>query len=117
MATETHRRAFPNNDIPYISYGIPFPEACANHVKNTFHAVKVYIIASGTLAEKTDALSRLKDVLGPSVAGVRVGMKPHTYWSEVLVITEECRRCGADLLITLGAGSLTDAAKIVSLVR
>ncbi|KIW09423.1 hypothetical protein, variant [Verruconis gallopava] len=42
-------------------------------------------------------------------------MKPHTYWSEVLEIADECRACNADLIITLGAGSLTDAAKIVSL--
>jgi alcohol dehydrogenase class IV len=43
-------------------------------------------------------------------------MKPHTLWSEILEIVAEARSSKADLLLTLGAGSLTDAAKIVSLV-
>ena len=43
-------------------------------------------------------------------------MKPHTLWSEVLEVTQDALEKDADLLITLGAGSLTDAAKIVVLV-
>lgn len=50
------------------------------------------------------------------MTGLRVGMKSHTYWSEVLEITKDCKACDADLIIILRAGSLTDAAKIVSLV-
>lgn len=115
-APETYRRAFPDSDLPYISYGVPYPETCAYHVENTFKAERVYIIASKTLSTNTNALERLKDALGSKVAGVRIGMKPHTYWSEILSVTEDCRRSKADLMITLGAGSLTDAAKIVSLV-
>jgi len=42
-------------------------------------------------------------------------MIPHTLWSECLEVTEDCRKLNADLLVTLGAGSLTDAAKIVAL--
>jgi alcohol dehydrogenase class IV len=76
----------------------------------------VYIIASRTLSNNTDALQRLQDALDEKVAGVRVGMKSHTYWSEVLEVTRACRKCEADLIVTLGGGSLTDAAKIVSLV-
>jgi alcohol dehydrogenase class IV len=34
----------------------------------------------------------------------------------VLEVVEECRRVKADLLITIGGGSLTDAAKLVALV-
>ena len=37
-------------------------------------------------------------------------------WSEVLEVADECRRVNADLLITIGGGSLTDAAKLVALV-
>ena len=41
-------------------------------------------------------------------------MKPHTLWSEVLAIVHAARSAEADLLVTLGGGTLTDAAKIVS---
>lgn len=115
-APGTYHRAFPNADLPYISYGMPFLEICTYHVVNTFKVERVYIIASKTLSTSTNALKRLRDALGTKVAGVRIGMKSHTYWSEILDVTEACRRSKADLIITLGAGSLTDAAKIVSLV-
>lgn len=48
--------------------------------------------------------------------GVRVGMKSHTQWSEVVEIVRDARQTEADILVTLGAGSLTDGAKIVALV-
>jgi alcohol dehydrogenase class IV len=113
---ETFRPAFAGRDEPRLSYGIPFPQSAAHHVENTFKATKVYIICSGSLARNTDALDRLKKALGDKVVGVRIGMKSHTLWSEVLEIVNEARSAGADLLLTLGAGSLTDAAKIVSFV-
>jgi alcohol dehydrogenase class IV len=115
-SSETYRRAFPNEDIPYISHGLSFPESCKKHAEETFKASRIYIIASKTLSSNTDALTRLKKALNDRVVGVRIGMTPHTLWSECLEVTAECRKLNVDLLITLGAGSLTDAAKIVSLV-
>lgn len=113
---ETYKTAFPNEEIPHISYGLPFPEACKKHVETTYKASRIFIIASKTLCSNTDALSKLKEALGDRVVGVRIGMTPHTLWSECLEVTEQCRKLNVDLLITLGAGSLTDAAKIVALV-
>lgn len=113
---EVYRLAISNTERPHISYGLPFYEACAKHVSKTFNASRVYIIASRSLSMNTDALERLQDALGDKVVGVRKGMTPHTLWSECLEVTEEARRLDADILITLGAGSLTDAAKIVALV-
>jgi alcohol dehydrogenase class IV len=114
--SETYRRAFLDEDIPHISYGLPFPETCKKHAEETFKSTRIYVIASKTLSNNSDALTRLKEALGDRVVGVRVGMTPHTLWSECLEVTEECRELHVDLLVTLGAGSLTDAAKIVSLV-
>jgi alcohol dehydrogenase class IV len=117
LPSETYRRAFPNEDVPHVTHGRPFSETCKKHVEETFRASHVYIIASRTLSSNTDALDRLKYALDDRVVGVRIGMTPHTLWSECLQVTDECRKLDVDLLITLGAGSLTDAAKIVSLVR
>lgn len=113
---ETYRPAFSDRPKPHVSYGIPFPEACAKHAETTFNASRVYIISSASLAKNTDALQRLKKALGSKVAGVRIGMKPHTLFSEILEITAEAREAKADMLVTLGAGSLTDGAKIVAFV-
>ncbi|KAJ9268443.1 hypothetical protein DTO212C5_5405 [Paecilomyces variotii] len=43
-------------------------------------------------------------------------MKSHTLWSEVVEIVTDARAVNADLLVTLGAGSLTDGAKLVALL-
>jgi alcohol dehydrogenase class IV len=114
---ETVRPAFADRPRPLLSYGTPFPAGTAHHVVNTFGASKIYIICSGSLARNTDALDRLTAALGPEkVAGRRIGMQSHTLWSEVLEIVHDARRVEADLLLTLGAGSLTDGAKVVALV-
>ncbi|GAB7348125.1 hypothetical protein MBLNU459_g6142t1 [Dothideomycetes sp. NU459] len=113
---ETYRPAFPSGDPnPMISYGLPFAEACAKHVGDTFHASRVYVLASGSLARDTAHVGDLEAALAGRVVGVRRGMTPHTLWSEILAVTDEAREGRADLIVTLGAGSLTDAAKIVVL--
>lgn len=117
MPEETVRPAFAGRERPLLSYGIPFPAAAARHVTETFSASRVYVICSRSLARNTDALDRLTTALGPEkVVGRRIGMQSHTLWSEVLEIVEDARNVQADLLLTLGAGSLTDGAKIVALV-
>lgn len=114
---ETVRAAFADRPRPLLSYGIPFPAAAAHHVRETFQAARVYVICSGSLARNTDVLDRLRQALGPdTVVGVRVGMQSHTLWSEVLEIVHDVRRVEADLLITVGGGSLTDGAKVIALV-
>jgi hypothetical protein len=92
-SSETFRRAFPERETPKVSYGIPFPAAAAQHVEINFQC-----------------LTRLYYLLG------FIGMTPQTPWSEVLEITKDSRAANADLLITLGGGSLTDAAELVSFV-
>lgn len=102
---------------PWVSYGRPYYESCAKHVKDTFHASKVYIIASASLAKKTDKVEKLIQEIGAAnVVGLRKGITPHTPWSEILSIAGECRGVKADCVVTLGAGSVTDGAKLVVLV-
>ncbi|BCR97729.1 iron-containing alcohol dehydrogenase [Aspergillus luchuensis] len=114
--TETLRPAFADRPRPLLSYGIPFPTAAAHHITDLFHASKIYILCSASLAHNTDALDRLTRALGPDkIAGTRIGMQSHTLWSEVLEVVRDAQAAEADLLITLGGGSLTDAAKVVAL--
>jgi alcohol dehydrogenase class IV len=112
---ENYRPAFPNKPKPHISTGIPFPAACAHHITNTFKASKVYIIVSNSIS-KTENFTKLQDALGDKIVGVRKGIKPHTPWDDVLEIVKDIQKGGADIIITLGAGSLTDGAKVVSFV-
>ncbi|TVY14956.1 Dehydrogenase FUM7 [Lachnellula arida] len=109
MQTE---RVDPSKDFPFVSWGLPFPEACAKHMSDTLHVSKAYIIVSGSLSRNTDALQRLESALGDDrVAGVWRGMTPHTLYSELLTIAKDVKRSGADCIVTLGGGSLIDGAK------
>ncbi|KAH8668593.1 putative Fe-containing alcohol dehydrogenase [Xylariales sp. PMI_506] len=111
---ETLQPAFPGRERPLVSYGLPFTSALIQHIDDMFGASKVYLICSASLSRKTSHVSSLKSQLGSKIAGVRVGMKPHTLWGEVLEVVMDAKSCRADLLVTLGAGSLTDAAKLIS---
>ncbi|KIX98588.1 uncharacterized protein Z520_05889 [Fonsecaea multimorphosa CBS 102226] len=104
---------FEGQPTPVISYGLSYPEACRFHVETTFKSKRVYLLLSGSLVKNTDILDRLRAALGSKVIGTRVGMKPHTLWSEVLEVINDARSLEVDCIITIGAGSLTDAAKIV----
>ncbi|KAI1644790.1 putative Fe-containing alcohol dehydrogenase [Daldinia loculata] len=112
--TETFGPAFKDQERPLLSFGLPFVESLLKHADSTFHATKIYVICSRSLAGNTAYLDELKRRLGNKIAGVRIGMKPHSLWSEILEVVADTRKVDADLIVTLGAGSLTDAAKIVS---
>ncbi|ETS75507.1 hypothetical protein PFICI_12451 [Pestalotiopsis fici W106-1] len=109
------RPAFQGREKPLISYGLPFDQALAKHVESIFHASRVFLIVSKSLATNTSCLDAVRAALGEKLAGIRIGMKPHTQWTELVEIITASRSCNADLLVTLGAGSLTDAAKVISL--
>jgi len=114
--SETLCRAFPNREKPLISYGLPFPDALLRYLSNESRVAKVYVICSGSLAKNTSYLEALNQQLGDKIVGTRVGMRSHSFWSEILEVVEAVKRCGAEYIVTLGAGSLTDAAKVVSYV-
>ena len=102
---------------PYISRGLPYYNACAKHVRETFKASRVYIVASRSLAANTDSVEKLVGALSRDcVVGVRKGISPHSPISEILEITRECREKKIDCVITLGAGSITDGCKLVIFV-
>ncbi|KAF9890038.1 hypothetical protein FE257_006718 [Aspergillus nanangensis] len=115
FGTEVCRAAFDGGSTPWISFGLRYFEATRQHCQDAFCCLKVYIICSRSIAQNTDALDRLRSALGDRVAGVRIGINPHTPLSQVLEVVHDAEKREADCLVTLGAGSLTDTAKIVRL--
>jgi hypothetical protein len=107
---------FGSNVNPSVSSNVPFAAECVRHATEVLKANKILILASASLARETTALDELKQALGDRYTGVKVGITPHTLWSEVLDITGETKVLEVDLIVTIGGGSLTDAAKIVTLV-
>jgi maleylacetate reductase len=97
-----------------VIFGKPFAEALAPEV-DRLEARAVFILASGTLARETDTVERLRGMLGNRLAGVCAKIGAHTPRTDVVAAANAASEAGADLIVTLGGGSVTDAAKMVAL--
>ncbi|KAI0206052.1 Dehydroquinate synthase-like protein [Astrocystis sublimbata] len=96
-----------------VSYGLPFDKACKKHVDGFLSAHRVYIIASRSLSEQTQYLTRFEETLGEKHAGTWIGVKPHSPYDDLVEILHDIRVKKADCVVTLGGGSLADGAKLV----
>jgi maleylacetate reductase len=101
-------------EMENVVFGKPFAKTLAQEVDRV-DARAVYVLASGTLARTTDTIDCLRQVLGNRIAGVCAKIGAHTPRTDVVEAANEARRAGADLLVTVGGGSVTDAAKMVGL--
>ena len=63
----------------------------------------------------TGEVAKVRDALGSRYAGLYDAMPSHTPRDAVLDATRAARAAGADLIVTFGGGSLTDAGKLVRL--
>lgn len=97
-----------------VQYGRPAPEAVAELVQR-FGAARILLIVSGTLNRETEQVERLRTALGNHCVGTFDHMPAHTPRGAVIAATEQAREAKADLIVTLGGGSVTDGAKAVQL--
>jgi len=97
-----------------VIYGIPLAEALAEEVTR-LDARAVYVMASGTLNRETDVVDSVRRVLGGRFAGLCAKIGSHTPRTDVVAAANEARAAKADLILTVGGGSVTDAAKMVGL--
>ena len=97
-----------------VIYGRPFTEAIKEEVERA-DAHAVFVLASGTLERETDLVAQLRAVLGNRFAGLCAKIGSHTPRSDCVAAANAARAAGADLIVTLGGGSVTDAAKIVAM--
>ena len=109
MLTGTYR--FP--PMESVIYGRPFAEALKERVEES-GAHSVFLLASGTLNRETDLVGQIGRALGNRLAGINAKIGSHTPRVDVVAAANEARAAGADLLVTLGGGSVTDAAKMVA---
>jgi maleylacetate reductase len=78
-------------------------------------AQRAFLMVSGTLNRETDEIERIRAALGAACAGTFDAMPPHTPRAAVVEAAEQARAANADLIVTIGGGSITDGAKAVQL--
>jgi maleylacetate reductase len=101
-------------DMDRVIYGRPFADVLAAEV-DRLEARAVYVLASGSLARDTDVVKGIRCVLGNRCAGVMTKIGAHTPRTDVVEAANAAREAHADLILTVGGGSVTDAAKMVGL--
>lgn len=97
-----------------VTFGEPAGEAVAKKASQ-IGAERIFLMVSGTLNRNTDEVVKLRGALGNRCAGVFDAMPPHTPRAAVIAATEKVKDAKADLIVTLGGGSMTDGAKMVQL--
>ena len=97
-----------------VVFGAPAAQAVADLARRA-GAERVFLMVSGTLNRETPEIERVRAALGNRCAAVFDRMPPHTPRKAVIEAAEAARAAGADLIVTVGGGSVTDAAKAVQL--
>lgn len=97
-----------------VTYGEPAAEALLAAAERA-GASRVFVMASRSLVVRGDELAPIVSGLGAKLAGVYSGMPSHTPRDAVLEAAEGARVGRADMIATVGGGSITDAAKAVCL--
>src|SRR5229473_162356 len=109
---QSGRVAFGEMDA--VVFGRPAADAVAEEARR-LDAERVFLMVSGTLNRTTDEIAKVRQALGNRFAGIFDRMPPHTPRRAVIEAAAAAREAGADLIATIGGGSVTDGAKTVQL--
>jgi maleylacetate reductase len=97
-----------------VVFGQPAAEAVAGQM-DRLHLSRAFLMVSGTLNRNTDEIQKIRKSLGGRYVGSFDAMPPHTPREAVVAAAEQARAASADIIVTVGGGSITDGAKAVQL--
>jgi len=99
--------------IERVVYGRPAADVIVEDATAT-QARRVFIVAAAALATSTEVVARIEHALGERHAATWTAISAHTPREDVVAATRAARDAGADLLVSIGGGSVTDAAKVIN---
>ena len=77
--------------------------------------LRAFLVVSGSLNSNTGSIKSIVAALGPRCVGVFDSMPPHTPDSVVVQCANVARSLEADVIVSIGGGSVTDGAKAAAL--
>ena len=105
---------FSYTPLEQVHIGEPVTEVLPS-LADEFGALRLFLVASKTLASATDNFANLQNALAGRVAGFSSSIRSHTPREDVLQVLEEVRASEADMLVALGGGSVIDGCKTIQL--
>jgi maleylacetate reductase len=97
-----------------VVFGTPWEQGLAQEVERLGRN-RVFAIAGRTLAETVPIEAAMRAALGERLVGFATGIRAHTPRDDVIAVAAKARAARADLIVTIGGGSVTDAGKMVLL--
>jgi len=97
-----------------VVFGEPAAEAVVAQMER-LRKSRAFLMVSGTLRRETDEIEKIKRALGGRCAAIFDAMPQHTPREAVIAAAAQARDANADLIVTVGGGSITDGAKAVQL--
>src|ERR1700689_4802046 len=97
-----------------VVFGRPAAEALVEQM-DRLGATRAFLMVSGTLNRESGEIEKIRSALGARCAAIFDAMPPHTPRQAVIAAAEQARAADADLIVTVGGGSITDGAKAVQL--
>ena len=97
-----------------VIFGRPAVDAVVEEAVR-LDADRVFLLVGGTLNRETDEIARIAQALGPRYRGLHDRMPAHSPRDAVVECANKAREAGADLLVTIGGGSVTDGGKAVTI--
>jgi len=97
-----------------VVFGHPAAEAIVAQM-DRLGAARGFLMVSGTLNRQTAEIEKIRKALGARCVATFDAMPPHTPREAVIAAAEQARAADADLIVTVGGGSITDGAKAVQL--
>jgi alcohol dehydrogenase class IV len=97
-----------------VIYGRPAADAVVETTERLTRQ-RILIVASKTLQQRTDVVSRVAAALGPRCVGVFDGCIEHVPRASVLTLVASVRRLEPDLIVTIGGGTPIDTVKVALL--
>lgn len=91
-------------------------EAIENYLKEEvirLGAKHAFVVCSKSITGKTRSVERIKNTLGTLFAGYYDGIEIDSTYRSVKAATDAARAAGTDLLISVGAGSVVVATRVV----
>jgi alcohol dehydrogenase class IV len=79
-------------------------------------AKRAFVVCGRSVSRKTPLVSRIRGILGDSLAGVFDEMAKESPLSAVTAARDAAREAKADLLIAIGAGSVVQATRVVAIL-
>ena len=97
-----------------VVFGRPAAAAVVEQM-DRLRANRAFLMVSGTLNRDTDEIDKIRKALGPRCVASFDAMPPHTPREAVIAAALQASHANADLIVTVGGGSITDGAKAVQL--